>query len=121
VTGIQTLAERYVTLWNERDAALRRSTIEALWTPEGIHVSPSAAVRGFDELDARVLRSHQRWVVEEGFIFRLLPGTAGHHDAVSLGWEMVPAVGGAVESAGRDVLLLNDDGRIHAVYQFVLG
>ena len=34
-------------------------------------------------------------------------------------WEMVPREGGEVISLGRDFFLVDDDGRVHVVYQFV--
>jgi hypothetical protein len=72
------------------------------------------------ELAARVLRSHQRWVVDEGMIFRALDDVREHHGAMTFSWEMLPRDGGEIESVGRDVFLLAPDGRIKTAYQFVI-
>ena len=116
----QDLVERYVALWNEPEAARRRAAIEALWAPNGAHFSPTLEAHGYDELEARVLRSHQRWVVDEGFVFRSTGDVLAHHDAVTFTWEMLPRDGGEAESIGRDFFVLDADGRVRAIYQFVL-
>lgn len=114
------LVERYVAVWHEPDAAARRLAVEALWTPDGAHYSPTLEAHGYDELAARVLRSHQRWVVEQGYAFRSTGDIHAHHGVVTFTWEMVARDGEAVESVGQDFFLLAADGRARAVYQFVL-
>jgi hypothetical protein len=116
----QDLVERYVAVWHEPDASKRRATIEALWAPDGAHYSPTLEANGYEELTARVLRSYQRWVVDEGMIFRALDDVREHHGALTFTWEMLPRDGGEIESVGRDVFLLAPDGRLQTVYQFVL-
>ena len=112
------VAERYVAVWNEADPQRRRAQIEALWTPDGVHISPSYEVRGYAELEERVRNAHDRWVASEGFVFRLHNEPAAHHCVIKLRWEMIPAPGGAAESLGVDFILLDGD-RIRAVYQFI--
>jgi hypothetical protein len=116
----QDLVERYVAVWHERDAARRRAAVEALWTPDGAHFSPTLEAHGYDELAARVLRSHQRWVLEQGYAFRSAGDIHAHHSVVAFTWEMFSPAGGSVESVGQDFLLLAPDGRARAVYQFVI-
>lgn len=114
------LVERYVALWNEIDPGERRAKIEALWTPDGAHLSSALEAHGYDELFARVERSNRKWVIEQGYVFRPTGEMQAHHDAVTFTWEMLPRDGGAVESAGQEVMLLAPDGRARAVYQFIL-
>jgi SnoaL-like domain len=109
------LVERYIALWHQTDAAERRAAIEALWTPDGAHYSPTLEARGYDELAARVLRSHRRWVIDQHYIFRSTRDLQAHHDAVTFTWEMLPRDGGAIESVGQDFFLLAPDGRARAV------
>ncbi len=114
------LVERYVALWHETDQARRRAQIESLWVPNGAHYSPALEAHGYEELSARVLRSHKRWVIDEGYVFRLASEVLQHHDTVTFAWEMLPRAGGAVISEGRDFLMLAEDGRMQNVYQFVI-
>lgn len=116
----QDLVERYVALWNEPDAAKRRAAIEALWTPDGSHYSPTLEAHGYDELEARVLRSHQRWVVDQDFYFRSTGDVHTHHGVMTFTWEMLPRDGSSVESVGQDFFLLAPEGRARAIYQFIL-
>ena len=36
------LVDRYVAVWNEPDAELRRKAIHELWTQDGAHIVPAA-------------------------------------------------------------------------------
>jgi hypothetical protein len=120
VSKHQDLVERYIAVWHEPDTSKRRSAIETIWTPEGAHYSPTLEARGYDELAARVLRSHNRWVVEQHYAFRSTGDVHAHHDAITFTWEMYDRESGAIESVGQDFLVLAPDGRARAIYQFVL-
>jgi SnoaL-like domain len=112
------LVERYVALWNEADAEKRKKAIAELWDESGGHVAPTIVVRGYEELEARVERAHQRWVVEEQCRFRSRGDVGGHHNVIRFTWEMTNREG-SVESVGTDVFVLDDAGKIRCVYQFV--
>lgn len=112
------LVKRYVSLWNEREEDKRRDLIADLWTVEGRHVAPSVVAGGHDELVARVARSVERWVVGEGYSFRLRGAPEGHHDVMRFTWEMVDGAGDVV-SVGTEILTLDDRGKIVCVYQFL--
>jgi hypothetical protein len=115
VTDFQ--ADRYIELWNTNEEEVRRATIRSLWADDGWHVAPSIAVRGYEELEARVARSHQRWIVEEHCRF-VKRDAQSHHNAVRIVWEMVDSRGN-VESVGSEILVLNDSGKITSAYQFL--
>ena len=70
------LAGRYVAVWTEPDAELRRKAIQELWAEDGAHIlqppqeirqaaaglgftSAVLETRGHDELQARVTRAYQ--------------------------------------------------------------
>ncbi len=111
------LARRYVELWNGGDDGERRRSIRELFADDASHVAPRIAVRGYDELEARVARSQQRWIVEEGCRFVLRGDPNGHHNVVRFTWEMRSARG-TIEAVGTEILVLGADGKIAAVYQF---
>ena len=129
------LADRYVTVWNEPDAEVRRKTVEELWTADGVHllqppeeivkraneigVHAVLEVRGYDDLYRRVTRAYDEFVAPGQFEFRRHGEVATLHDMVKLRWAMVPAGGGEVLAVGIDLLLLAPDGRIRRDYQFI--
>ena len=117
MTDIETFGERYVAVWNESDAALRRKRIAELWAPDGANLTKTLEARGYEALEARVRTSHEKWVRDAGCIFRPCDAQA-HHGAVRFKWEMVRP-GGEVASVGYDFFLLADDGRIRHDYQFI--
>ena len=112
--------ERFVELWNEPDDETRRRTVEALFAPQGSNYAASLEATGYDEIEARVKRSYDKWVRDGGHRFRPA-GTAveAHHGAVRVGWEMVNVTSGEVASLGAEFLLLDDDGRIVSDHQFI--
>jgi hypothetical protein len=119
VSEINELVDRYVAVWNQPDAELRRRGIAELWTEDGMHLTPSLEARGYEAIETRVAGAYQRFVEVGGYLFRATANTVdGHHNVVRFNWEMVPATGGAVEAAGFDFLILGDDGRIRYDYQF---
>ena len=54
-----------------------------------------------------------------GFRFRALNSVDAHHDTVKFYWAMVPQGGGMAQSVGSDFVVLDDEGRIRADYQFI--
>jgi hypothetical protein len=119
-TNMQTLADRYVAIWNEPDADARRATVAALWTPEGATLHRLIEARGHEALEARVAGAHEKWVRDRGYTFRSRHNAVGHHDVVKFNWEMGPPSGGEVVSVGLDYCLLDADGRMRCTYQFIV-
>ncbi|GAA1614654.1 MULTISPECIES: hypothetical protein [Kribbella] len=133
----QELANRYVAVWNEPDADVRRASVEELWTEDGVHlleppeevvkraaeigVTASLEARGHDELVRRVSTAYGEFVAPGQYEFVPNGKAVVLRDVVKLRWAMVPAGGGEVLGGGTDVLLLAPDGRIRADYQFIDG
>jgi hypothetical protein len=129
------LADRYLAVWNEPDPEVRRTSVEQLWTEDGLHlleppeeivkrateigVTASLAARGHDELFTRVTRAYDEFVAPGQYEFRRHGDAAALQDMVKLRWAMVPAGGGEVLAVGIDLLLLGPDGRIVSDYQFI--
>jgi hypothetical protein len=133
---VHDLTSRYVAVWNEPDAALRRKSIRELWTEDGTHVlqppaelrlaaaglgftSAGLEARGHDELEIRVARAYQDFVAPGEFTFRPRENAAALRNVVKFNWEMAPAGGGAAAAVGLEILILSPDGRIEADYQFI--
>ena len=110
---------RYVAMWHEPDAARRRAIVQELWAADGENRSRRFDIRGYDAIVARVKGAHDEWVAEKGFVFRPSGNTDAFDGVVKFFWEMVPKDGGAREALGLDLFVLQDDGRIRSLYQFV--
>ena len=130
------LASRYVAVWTEPDAELRRKAIQELWAKDGAHILqppqeirktaaglgfPSATLdaRGHDELEVRVTRAYEEFVAPGQFTFKARDNADRLHNVVKFTWEMVPAVGGEAAGSGLEILILDDEGRIETDYQFI--
>lgn len=136
MTSTNSFVDRYVQLWNESDPEQREQAVRELWAPAGRQVLqppedlrdraaalgfPAATleVRGHAELNVRVTRAHTEFVAPGTFTFRRRSEPVRLQDVVTFTWEMVPVAGGDIAGIGRDVLLLDDDGRIRVDYQFI--
>jgi hypothetical protein len=74
--------------------------------------------RGYADLDIRVSRAYAEFVAPGEYAFRLCDAPARLQDAVTFTWSMVRLADGKAMGGGREVLLLDDDGRIRVDYQF---
>lgn len=132
------LVSRYVAVWNEPDAELRRKAIHQLWTKDGAHiVKPPQEIRkaatglgftsitleahGHDELEARVTRAYEEFVAPGEFIFKPRDSADRLHNVVKFSWEMVRTGCGEVARVGLEILVLDEDGSIKTDYQFIEG
>jgi hypothetical protein len=119
MTDIRSFVDRYIGIWNEPDPERRRATIRTLWQEDAHHLARTLEAVGHDGIESRVASAYDKWVKEKGNVFRLRDGVDGHHGAIKLRWEMLPASGGDVISIGFDFLVLGADGRIRTGYQFI--
>jgi hypothetical protein len=132
----QDLADRYVAVWQEPDAERRRKSIHELWAEDGAHIlqpplemiSAAAGLgftlgaleaHGHDALEARVSHGYEQFVAPGEFLFRRRGDAVRLHNLVKFYWEMVPTGGDEVAGAGLEILVLGEDGRITADYQFI--
>jgi hypothetical protein len=132
----ETLADRYLALWNEPDADRRRRTITELWTENGRHfLQPPEEIRGIaaqpgigltavlearghEEIEARVTSAYEHWVGSEGFRFRGRDAAEQVGDVVKFHGEALDK-NGETFAVGVHVLILAADGRIERDYTFV--
>ncbi|MFJ8543395.1 nuclear transport factor 2 family protein [Streptomyces sp. NPDC093586] len=112
---------RYFEAWNAGTEA-RDKAVAAAWTADGRYTDPLADVRGHEQIAAVITAAHEQF---PGYVFRLSGAVDGHHDTARFSWELVneaggpPAGGGSAPVAGSDVVVLDGEGRIRAVYGFL--
>ena len=116
----QSLAERYVAVWNETDPDRRRRQIAQLWAPDGLHYVGEREARGYEALERRITGSHDKNVRDGGYRFRAANGARALRDIVTFDWEMLPSGRDEVVARGLEVLLLDSTGHIRVDYQFVV-
>jgi hypothetical protein len=117
MSDLPSVVNRYLAVWNEPDATIRRKHIRELWTADGATCHRLLDARGYDAIAARVRDAHEQWVRAGGYIFRARPNVVGHHTVAKFNWEMVPANGGEIAAVGCDFFIL-DDGRLQSDYMF---
>jgi len=115
--GARAFAERYVALWNERDAQERRRRVAALWTPDGAHLSARGVRIGHGAIEDEAATIHATSVAN-GIAFAPGGRSQAHHDVVSLTWQRREQDGGKTVAAGADLLILDKSGKIRFDYQF---
>ena len=131
------LVSRYVAVWNEPDAEIRRKAIQRLWTEDGAHIlqppeeirkaantlgfaCTALEARGHDALEVRVTRAYEEFVAPGRFTFRARDNADRLTNVVKFNWEMVSS-GGEVAGVGLEILVLDEDGRVKTDYQFIEG
>ena len=119
MSNAQNIAERYIHIWNETGPDARRAQVAALWIEDGTHYVKLREVRGHADLELRVATSNQTNVVEKSYKFEVAGHVEQLRDMVKFNWRMVPQAGGAIAATGSIVLLLANDGRVQADYQFI--
>jgi hypothetical protein len=112
------IVERYVAMWNEPDTDARRLAVVALWQPEGLHLARRHNCVGYAAIEDRVTRSWQTSVAPGENIFRHAGNIDAHHNVVRFNWHMVRKASGKIAAIGQEMLVLGEDGRIRADYQF---
>jgi ketosteroid isomerase-like protein len=79
------IAERYVAVWNEPDAAARRTAVTELWAPDATEfVDGGTRHRGHGELTARVAEAYEAFVASGRFTATGADDVTAHGDIVTL-------------------------------------
>ncbi len=113
----QEFADRYVALWNTDDAALRRKGVEEIWAPDGSYFNAIAESRGHEAIAAQVGYAHDAYAAG-GFVFRSSNNATGHHHTLRFTWVMVAVATSTLEAVGFDFVVLDEQGRVRADYQY---
>jgi len=115
MTDPKQIAERYIALWNEPDAAVRKELLAQDWTPTATYVDPLAAGKGVAEIDALIGGVQQRF---PSFSFKLTGKPDGHGEFIRFSWSLGPGDYVDAPIEGTDFAVIKD-GRIAAVTGFL--
>ncbi len=108
------IAQRYIDVWNETDAARRAELIASGWTADARYVDPMAQASGREQIGALVGVVQQRF---PGFRFKLLGEAQSHGDNLRFSWTLGPSEAEDMIQ-GTDFAQL-DAGKLHAVTGFL--
>ena len=114
MTDAQTIAIRYIDLWNERAPARRREILSQSWTTDARYVDPLMSGDGHDGVDALIAGVQQRF---PDFKFKLIGEPNGFGDHVRFSWGLGPD-GADAPIKGTDFAVLSD-GRIRSITGFL--
>ncbi|MFF5899162.1 nuclear transport factor 2 family protein [Streptomyces argenteolus] len=119
MTGYNHLAERYVSLWMEKDPDVVSAAVAELWSEDGEYVNEVRHVRGHAEI-AEQVRFAQDYYAERGVAHRFVSqhDAVGLHNSVRFGWVLLSTETGEALSTGTNLFVLADDGRIACAYQY---
>lgn len=108
------LVDRYIAVWNETDAARRRTLIARTWADRASYVDPMLKCEGRDGIDAMVKAVHDKY---PGHRFSRTSDVDSHNGRARFNWELAPQ-GGPALVKGIDFATLSADGRLHEVTGF---
>jgi hypothetical protein len=110
----KTIADRYIALWNERDAGKRKQLLSETWLADATYTDPLAAVRGADEINALIGGVQQRF---PDFTFALIGKVDGFGDNIRFSWGLGPK-GADAPVKGTDFARI-ENGKIRSITGFL--
>ena len=109
------IAQRYLAIWNEGDAACRRARIAELWAADARYADPLMAGEGHDGIEAMIAAARTQF---PGHRFSLVGRPDGHGGNLRFSWSLAPE-GGAPIAHGTDFATLDAEGRLARVTGFL--
>jgi hypothetical protein len=113
------IADRYLAIWNERDAITRRARIAQLFADDATYADPMMHGSGIDGIDGMIATAQQQF---PGYRFSLHGTPDGHNNVVRFSWTLAAeAAGGdsAPVAKGSDIAYIDGRGRLLKVTGFL--
>lgn len=118
-TQTDMIVDRYLNVWSAPAPEVRRRTIAALWTEDGVEFVEGAQFRGHEQLDARIAEAYQQFVESGKHTVTSADDATSHDDLVTFTIQLVDKAG-EVAWAARVFLVLGPDGLIREDYQLTV-
>lgn len=113
------IVDRYLAVWSEPDAEIRRGAIAGLWAPDGVEFVEGAQFRGRKELEVRIAEAYEAFV-GSGRYAVTSAGDASRHDDITTFTIQLTTRGGEVAWAARVFIVLGENGLIQQDYQLTV-
>ena len=114
MTDAQSIAQRYIDLWNERDGERRLNILASAWSDDARYTDPLATAKGATEISTLIGGVQQRF---PEFSFALIGKVDGFGDNVRFSWGLGPK-GADAPIKGTDFAAIKD-GKIENVTGFL--
>lgn len=114
-TDLQNIAERYIDVWNETDATVRRSKIDELYAVEAGYTDPLVDAQGVEAIDATIAAVQQQFA---GLVFSLAGPVDAHHNTARFQWNLGAPGTEEPLAVGFDVAV-TENGKLTNVYGFL--
>jgi SnoaL-like domain len=114
MTDVNTIASRYIDLWNERTPSRRRELLAANWTDDARYIDPLMSGDGHDGVDALISGVQAQF---PDFRFQLIGQPNGFGDHVRFSWGLGPD-GADSPIKGTDFAVVRN-GRIRSITGFL--
>jgi hypothetical protein len=113
------LVDTYFELWKTTDDDERHALVQKIFTESAVHYAAPAneSFSGPKEIEANIAKVNEENIQKAGLQFRA-GSIVPNHNSVQVQWQVI-APNGQAAGGGRDFLLLDDDGRIRALYMFM--
>ena len=115
MTNPQTIADAYLALWNEPDAARRNARVRECWSEDARYVDPMMRGEGHDGIAQMIGAARTQF---PGHSFTLAGTPNGHAEYVRFSWLLAPD-GQSPIVGGTDIARITPDGRIAEVVGFL--
>ena len=113
------IVDRYLAVWSEPDAEIRRSAIAGLWAQDGVEFVEGVQFRGREELEVRIAEAYDAFV-GSGKYAVTSAGDASAHDDIATFTIQLSTGDGEVAWAARVFIVLGEDGLILQDYQLTV-
>jgi hypothetical protein len=114
MTDINTIASRYIDLWNERSPDRRRAMLSQHWTRDAKYTDPLMSGDGHDGVDALISGVQARF---PDFRFQLIGQPNGFGEHLRFSWGLGPD-GADSPIKGTDFAVVQD-GKIRSITGFL--
>lgn len=116
--AIENFAEKYVELWKTTDDTERATLAKELFTEDAAHYAAPANVsfQGREAIIANVTSVNKGAIQGAGLKFKSGPSVV-NHNSILVEWSAEAPNGQTVRS-GRDIMILNDEGKATLLYMF---
>jgi hypothetical protein len=114
MSDANTIAHRYIALWNETDLDRRKALLVDLWSETGTYRDPLMQGEGRDQINALIAGVQGQF---PGFRFALVGQPDGYCDQVRFSWQLGPE-GSDGPIKGTDFATL-ENGRLKSVVGFL--
>jgi hypothetical protein len=118
MTEIREVVERFIASWNEPDAARRAAVVRETFAADAQYCNANEQFVGLDRCVTAVTQAYESFV-PSGHVFVAQGDPLSHHDAVTFRWRMSPTAGGDPVATGQMFAVINQNDKIHLLYQFL--